>query len=234
MKVDVYKKYHADIVKVWEMGEKIPEFKNIYNLNAFTQDFLYENTILFLGVGASDGEKELKDGTRRKKTCTIKNSGNCEYHYEREEGRIKYDYYKKMIKLAKITGFENWSNIDITLFRETRQKIIRPFYKNFTKIMQAHFDLAKKMIIYIKPKVIIASNAFVRDVIKGDAYIDTGFILLDDKKTIHKYGTPLINSPDELKNIPIFFTSMLSGAGALDNGSFDRLSWHIKYVLERL
>jgi hypothetical protein len=34
-----------------------------------------------------------------------------------------------------------------------------------------------------------------------------------------------------LENIPIFFTSMLTGQRALDKGSYARLIWHIKYAL---
>ena len=33
------------------------------------------------------------------------------------------------------------------------------------------------------------------------------------------------------KRVPVFYSWMLSGAHAVDNGSFDRLIWHIKYVL---
>ena len=33
------------------------------------------------------------------------------------------------------------------------------------------------------------------------------------------------------KRVPVFYSGMLSGAHAVDNGSFDRLIWHIKYVL---
>lgn len=36
------------------------------------------------------------------------------------------------------------------------------------------------------------------------------------------------------KRIPVFYSGMLSGAHAVDNGSFDRLIWHIKYVLNML
>ena len=31
--------------------------------------------------------------------------------------------------------------------------------------------------------------------------------------------------------VPVFYSGMLSGAHAIDNGSYDRLIWHIKYVL---
>lgn len=36
------------------------------------------------------------------------------------------------------------------------------------------------------------------------------------------------------KRVPIFYSGMLSGAHAIDHGSFDRLIWHIKYVLNML
>jgi len=60
--------------------------------------------------------------------------------------------------------------------------------------------------------------------------IESGFDFIFDEI----YGTDKIEKPEKLKGKPIFFTSMLSGAGALDNGSKKRLIWHIKYVLERL
>lgn len=36
------------------------------------------------------------------------------------------------------------------------------------------------------------------------------------------------------KNNPFFFSSMLTGQRALDNGSFERLVWHIKKVKSKL
>ena len=33
------------------------------------------------------------------------------------------------------------------------------------------------------------------------------------------------------KRGPVFYSGMLSGAHTIDNDSFDRLIWHIKYVL---
>lgn len=36
------------------------------------------------------------------------------------------------------------------------------------------------------------------------------------------------------KRVPVFYSGMLSGAHAVDNGSYDRLIWHIKYVLNML
>ena len=227
--IKTQEKYHTEILKVWDKGKSLYELKEIYEREAFVQDTLYKNTILFLGVGASYSEEKIK---------SCKSNGTDPIQYESEEGR-KYQYYRKMIVLAKENGFCNWSNIDITLLRETIQEKVKPLFVNikFKEFMQAQFDLAVKMIIDIKPKVVVVSNAFVRDILKGkikNIKINTSFSFNEDEETIKKYGTQLIYSPERLKGIPIFFTSVLSGAGALDNGSFERLSWHIKYVLEKI
>ena len=36
------------------------------------------------------------------------------------------------------------------------------------------------------------------------------------------------------KRMPVFYSGMLSGAHALDNGSYERLLWHIRYVMAHL
>jgi hypothetical protein len=229
--IDTQKKYHDEIIKVWEMGKAVQdgEFKGIFKRGAFAQDKLYTNSLLFLGICASYDEKKTR-------TCVLADS----VQYETEAGRKEYDYYQKMELLAKKTGFAGWSNIDITLFHEPKQEKIVPFFGKFPEIMQAQFDLAKKMIIDIKPEIIMVSNAFVREVLRNKvakkAGFDSGFAFDDDEsgETIQKYGTPLLTAPEQLKGVPIFFTGMLNGRGVLDNGSFARLVWHIKYVKEKL
>lgn len=56
--------------------------------------------------------------------------------------------------------------------------------------------------------------------------------LFDDK-----IGTHRITGNKEfetvLKGTPVFFTSMLTGQRALDNGSFERLGWHINKVKKK-
>jgi hypothetical protein len=247
--INVYKKYHTKIVKAWKMVKK-KEFKKLYARKAFAQDVLYKDGLLFLGVGASffDGCEE---------TC------NKKYHpvqYETYKGRIGedekkgYNYYKPMIKLAKKTGFDNnWSNIDITLFRETNQSILESFFQNssLANIMQEQLNLATRMIKDVEPKIIIASNTLVRKIFCLEIFQERGekkfksevkseFCFDTSKSVIKKYGTPLISAPRSsytgkaLKKTPIFFTSMLSGQRALDLGSFDRLIWHIKHIQKHL
>jgi len=227
--IDTYKKYHEKIVEVWKKGENIPDddFQNIYKRGAFMQDTLYENSILFLGIGASWDEEKIN-------TCKIPDKDN-NIQYETKEGRKKHPYYAKMIEIAKETGYgECWSSIDMSLLRETRQEYIEPFFKNHLDFMQGQFDLAETMIIDIKPKIIVVNNAFVRDLFKppqeSKKLIESKFSFNFDTTL----GTDRIIAPEELKDTPVFFTSMLSGQRALDNGSYERLKWHINFVLEKI
>jgi len=236
--IDVINDYHSKIVEAWTMIENEPEFKEICDLEAFAQNYIYKNGLLFLGIGASNGKKKNKNDTLKEDTCDKQHKP---VQYETYKGRIGengndgYDYYKPMIQLADKTDFgKNWSNIDITLFRETSQKKLVPFFKKFPEIMKKQLELATEMIIAADPKIIIVSNALVRDVLKNDPkkskIASSGFVFHFDDDI----GTDIIDTPEELERTPVFFTSMLSGAGTLDKGSFARLKWHIKYVQKKL
>jgi len=257
--INVMDTYHTKILEAWKMVEEEPAFKKIKvktktkeglteyididlcGRGAFAQDTLKINGILFLGIGASyDNEENKNDNQKRKiDTCTISKDGKVQY--ESKEGRGEeddekgYDYYKPMSDIAKITEFgSNWSNVDITLFRETNQDILEPLFKNFPDIMKEQLKLAIKMITDANPKIIVVSNAFVRRVLRKEIKLKKeykDFVLSDfNFEFSNVYGTSIITSPDELKGKPVFFTSILHGAGTLDTGSRERLEWHIKYV----
>lgn len=92
--------------------------------------------------------------------------------------------------------------------------------------MQKQLKISIAIIEKSKPKVIIVSNAYARDLLIGEYQIRTVF----DKNI----GTHKIVNNYDLEGTPVFFTSMLTGQRALDNGSYDRLVWHINYVLEKM
>ena len=72
------------------------------------------------------------------------------------------------------------------------------------------------------PRAIVVIYALASDLIrKGRAL---GALDYDEELGVamHKIGE---------KRVPVCYSGMLSGAQAIDNGSFDRLIWHIKYVL---
>jgi hypothetical protein len=229
-KIDVEKNYHSRIQALWSKAEGTGNSalnKIVKDRALFAQDTLYKGAIVFLGIGASwDSGKQ----------DTVKQVDNV--HYETQRGRKKYDYYTPMYAMAEDTCFTGedgegcFSNIDLTMLRETSQKTILPFYKTARDFMREQFLIALDMLQEAKPRVIIASNALVRKIIRKEKELAS---FQTEMATVfnNDIGTEIIREPKLLEGTPIFFSSMLSGAGALDNGSKDRLVWHIKFALKK-
>jgi len=247
---------------------KVSDIKKFFDHDAFVQDTLYKNGLLFLGIGASF-QKGCEKSVDRKLSADYKYSVQYETDHLNKGGRgtddyynrkkdenagkdkeVAYQYYRPMNYIADETGYDrNWSNIDVTLFRTKNQKVVEFFFrqKKFINVMENQLRLAKKLITIAEPEMIIASNALVREVLNYHPTIkiketkegkkievNSGLKFDNDNETMRKYGTPLICLPDKQQKIPIFFTSMLSGQRALDNGSIERLVWHIKNIKDKL
>ena len=134
-----------------------------------------------------------------------------------------------------------WTHLDVFAFRETNQKyieteLLRKDNKEGIAFLFEQLMVAKERILHIKPKVIVVSNALVRMFMGKQRFEDEhgkeygvwmGFRFEFD----HEIGTDVIVEPTELKGTHVFFTSMLSGQRALDNGSKERLVWHVARVL---
>ena len=69
----------------------------------------------------------------------------------------------------------------------------------------------------------MVNNTYARELLKDRL----------DSKFDEEIGTHRITGKNNLQGTPIFFTSMLTGQRALDLGSYERLIWQIKYVLEK-
>ena len=99
-------------------------------------------------------------------------------------------------------------------------------------------EISKQIIEEAKPKIIVVNNSLARRFLgfdKGEKneqvyYEWIGF----DFKFDDDIGTHRIINNEMLNGTPVFFTSMLTGQRALDNGSYERLIWHINYVKGRL
>jgi hypothetical protein len=95
-------------------------------------------------------------------------------------------------------------------------------------------EISKQVIELARPKIIVVNNSLARKYLGLDKNIDRNENIwmnftFDFDPNI---GTYLI-SEGVLKNTPVFFTSMLTGQRALDRGSYERLMWHINFVLEK-
>ena len=102
--------------------------------------------------------------------------------------------------------------------------------KNGYDFCRAQDLISKEIIELAKPKVIIVNNTLAREWLTNKNFNTDCFECRFDQ-TI---GTYRIVNNSMLEDIPIFFTSMLTGQRALDNGSYERLIWHINLVLDKL
>jgi hypothetical protein len=222
--IQLYPKYTGPITTIWKNAKDAaatsPALQALLERDAYIQDKIPSGGLLFIAIGASWG-------IDNKDTCI--QDGIVQY--ERPEGLEKYPYYVKLMEIAAEHKLP-FAHIDLTLFRETSQAALKKVLADFPEIFRAHYDLAFDLIQKARPRVIVVNNAFVSRFIQNDAkgFIPSGFDTEFDK-TI---GTYRIKKPQALNDTPIFFSGMLSGQHVLDNGSKQRLSWHIGYVLKKI
>jgi hypothetical protein len=85
-----------------------------------------------------------------------------------------------------------------------------------------------KIINEKKPRIFVVNNTLARELL-GEYHLEK-----PTKKSNHWIGYDFIWNEDfgtyTYKNNAFFFTSMLTGQRALDNGSYQRLIWHINKV----
>lgn len=184
--------------------EASPEWGLIIERGYSIQNEVYHNQMLFIGANPAYDEKPSK----------------CFYN---NECVLRFPYFKKFPQIANYCGLK-WSHIDLFFIRETNQKIVESrFYNYEDAFLKQNLEIAREIIQLAQPKVIVVSNAFASKVIRS--VFETRFD--------SNIGTHRIINNKALLNVPIFFTSMLTGQRALDNGSFERLKWHIKFVLNQ-
>lgn len=153
--------------------------------------------------------------------------------FYRHEDAI-YSYFKKFPDLVKHTGF-NWTHLDLLFIRETNQKLIEKLTKDEigTKFIWDNLQISRKIIEKSKPKIIVVQNTLARRFLGKDKAGKSNKWLDYDFKFDHNIGTDRIqNKESKLYGVPVFFTSMLTGQRAIDLGSYERLKWHIKFVID--
>lgn len=140
-----------------------------------------------------------------------------------------HDYFSKMKQLAEhIFESDNppWLHLDLFYYRKTSQNDLKELIKQNYNFFAEQINLTRSIINWLEPKVILVSNAFAGESFRG-LFADS------DEDFFIKYpfnedrGTHFLDG-----DIPVFFSGMLSGQRALDLGSYERLKWHMKAVLE--
>jgi len=127
-------------------------------------------------------------------------------------------YYQRIEELVNNTGL-NWSHLDLYYYRETVQKQFNNRIKKCPNFFKDQLDITRQIIDKFDDiSMILVANAKASDEFKK-MY----------KNSIYSLNTSLGTYIMNLKNkeVPVFFSGMLSGQGAIDNGSFERLIWHM-------
>lgn len=210
--------YQDQIDEIWNN----PLYNNIEVLQRgyAIHDTIKKNSILFLGINPSFS------GKPKSISHFINIDGNQKSH----------PYFNRFKEIASKTNL-SWAHYDLFFFRETKQNFIHALLKDAigTDFLCKQLELSREIILAARPRIIVVSNTMSRHFMGFDKNREknTGVWMDFDFVFDHEIGTYRITNT-ELKNVPVFFTSMLTGQRALDNGSYERLIWHIKLVLNKL
>ncbi len=213
----VKRNFKKQIDKIWD-DEKFSEISVIERGYAI-QDNIIADSLMFIGINPSYNGK----------------SERIFYDNHQTESTV-HKYFRKFQDISREVEVP-WTHFDLLFLRETKQNEIEKIYsqKNGLGFIVEQLEIAKQVIELARPKVIVVNNSlarkylgFEKDVEKNEnIWMDFDFEFNSD------LGTHIITS-GILKNTPVFFTSMLTGQRALDRGSYQRLIWHIKYVLKKI
>lgn len=134
-----------------------------------------------------------------------------------------------------------WSHLDMLVFRETQQSFIDDVLLKSAKgvdFVYKQLMISKQILEYLNPKIIVVSNTSARGFLGRDKFKnkkgeELGVWMGYDFEFDYEIGTDKIVKHSTIKPYA-FFTSMLSGQRALDNGSKQRLVWHINKALNKI
>ncbi len=236
--VDVTK-YKTDVLDIWSKYQNHEIFLNPdfeYRKFPLLPEKIKKNSLLFVGMNPSF-RKGVKILDSEKKV------GFYDIHKNNNEKEISY--FIKMSDVARYCEVE-WTHLDLFFIRETQQKLIESLTYTSIDFLNEQLAISFEIIEKSKPKLIIVANAFASEffgkkkeskhskfdkIWKGfDLYFDNN--LWGKKTTFNKsIGTYEIKLNNKL--VPILFSGMLSGQRALDIGSFERLKWQAKKILNR-
>lgn len=216
----VKEKFETEIREIWD-NDNFRNFE-VIKRGFGIQDIILKESIMFIGINPSYDVRKDKPS---QEFYSISQSGES------------HPYFNKF-KIIADNQNHHWTHFDLLFFRETNQRYVNELLKspNGVEFIYRQLEISKKVLIEAKPKVLIISNTMARHFMGFDKNQDQtqgvwmGFdFVFDDKFGTHK----LVNNSD-LDSTPVFFTSMLTGQRALDKGSFERLNWHINFVLKQL
>ncbi|MBB3868688.1 hypothetical protein DER53_03500 [Parageobacillus toebii NBRC 107807] len=152
-----------------------------------------------------------------------------------------HNYEKRPKEIARYLGIDPGRELymtDLFFIRKTNQaEFLKTYvYRNGKNINEGLTTFALRqlkilsiLIKIINPKMIIICNAEAARLFKK--YV-IPMVSPKINYFCNEFGTYIINING--RNVPIFYSSMLSGQRALDSFSFERLKWHMKTVMNKI
>ncbi len=216
-------KINSSIIEFWYQQDVSKRMPLIYS------DEMKQNALLFVGMNPSfsiKGYSSILRGTPYEQIHDLESYFSFE-NYRTEKlpafseihkiSKEKYQYFNKFKELSKYLDCE-WEHIDLLYMRDTNQKSVEKLFVEKKSFINHQIQITLTLIKYLTPRIIVVENAFVSKILKTEL----------DLKWNNEIGTYLSND-----RIPVFLSGMLTGGRALDLGSFERLKWHLKFVLNK-
>lgn len=231
MKLYLEPEYKKKVLQIWSKFDNI----NVLNESGFEYrkspllpEYVLKDAILFIGINPSFTKKASIHPEKK----------SIEFYPIRENDSKDITYFEKFKDISKYCNNAKWTHLDLFYIRETNQKIIEKLSYENIDFLQEQLDLTFEIIKKASPKIIIVSNSLASEFFgklkqKHLPHFDKiwlGFGLDFKNDFDSEIGTYKIDIDGRL--IPIIFSGMLSGQRALDIGSFERLKWQIKRILE--
>jgi len=228
--IDLESVYREKVLNIWKKYKDL-DVMNVpdcdYRKSPLLPKTINKEAILFIGINPAFS-KRRKD---------VVNNIEIEFYPILSEEIKDITYFEKIKDIAKYCNNSAWTHLDLFFIRETNQELIEKLSYENVDFLQAQLDISFDIINEAAPKVIVVSNSLASEFFgkrkKKHLSLEKiwlGFNLDFDKDFDKEIGTYTIQISG--KNVPIIFSGMLSGQRALDIGSFERLKWQIKMILD--
>ena len=141
-----------------------------------------------------------------------------------DNGGYQHSYFVKPKKLNEDIGIGRFSHVDMFSVRTRHQYVVQAIVNDpdAQEFVEEQLGLFRKIVNGASPRAIVVINALASHMIRTRRALDALDYDEELGVAMYKIGE---------KRVPVFYSGMLSGAHAVDNGSFDRLIWHIQHVL---
>lgn len=208
------KKHHDK--ELQEIFKRFSQSDSVCSRGLVSQDLIQKNSIVFIGINPSYSNNAYYNKPTN-------------YYNLLQNGNLYRKYFGRFEEISEKTNLK-WTHLDLLYFQHTNQKHVNYYISNTIngkEFISNQLDITRQILNKISPKIIVISNALARDLFGSKYDIGLKFEHFFD----NTIGTHIIKSENpDLNNTPLFLTSMLTGVRALDNGSFERLIWHINKI----